>query len=152
MQPEMEIVLSLLGDIHSEMVDTLQKAGPEGMNWQPGEGYNSLWVLAVHSAESQRFLIREILAGIKVQRDRDAEFAARGTDPAAVAALFAEVDELTRTTLAPLYPEDLLEFRPIRDHQRTKGWIAQYVVRHSALHLGHMQLTYQWWQERTSKG
>lgn len=135
----------LRGQVHDLIVDL----PPEALNWRPlpdtGE-VNSLAVLAAHVAGAEHFWIGEVVGGLPASRDRDAEFATTAEDAAELVRLLEATGAETRRVFARMTPSDLDGEREARDRTIPVRWCILHVVDHTALHLGHMQLTYQLWQ------
>ena len=145
MDPLLHIAAGLLTDLHDEIKTQIVDLGQEALDWSPGEEMNSLAVLVAHTAGAEKFWIREIVMQTSIGRDRDQEFATIGVNAKALGRLLddslsdihAAFDELTGT--------DLSEPRrrsPPRA-EVTVGWAVVHTVRHTALHLGHMEITRQ---------
>ena len=102
-------------------------------------------VMAIHTAGAEHFWIGEVIGGMPPTRDRDAEFS---TSIEAVHDIFSRlniVEAETRTVMAWLTPGNLDETRLARGKLIPVRWIILHIIDHTALHLGHMQLTYQLW-------
>ena len=147
---EIQSYLTKLGDLRNQAKALLEGLPPEAMDWRPiqGEGdlaTNSLAVMAVHLAGSQIFWMKEIIGRTPIQRDREAEFAAKGVGAADLKARLDAAGKIVEEVLSPLSESQMEEGRKFRDKQITvRGGILQ-VIDHVAQHLGHMQLTRQLW-------
>ena len=53
--------------------------------------------------------------------------------------------KISRRILAALSAEDLDGAREVDGHNVPVRWAILHVIDHTALHLGHMQITYQLW-------
>ncbi len=51
----------------------------------------------------------------------------------------------TRAVMGKLGAADLEKVHTVRQHTMTARWGILHVIDHTALHLGHMQITYQLW-------
>ena len=56
-----------------------------------------------------------------------------------------EVGETTRSVFVELDPAELESTREVRGRTVPVRWCMLHVIDHTALHLGHMQITYQLW-------
>ena len=150
MLKEVQIYLTKLGDLRNQAKALLEGLPPEALDWRPiqGEGElatNSLAVMAVHLAGSQTYWMREIIGRTPIQRDREAEFAARGVSLADLKARLDTAGKIVEEVLSPLSERQMEEERKFRDKPITvRGGILQ-VIDHVAQHIGHMQLTRQLW-------
>jgi hypothetical protein len=69
------------------------------------------------------------------------------TEAADLVRRLAQTGEETRQIMTALTADSLNETRTIDDHTFTVRWCIMHVIVHTALHLGHMQLTAQLWHE-----
>lgn len=145
----LETALSTQDALLAEMVKILEAMGVEGMNWTISlPEVNSAYAIATHATASQYWWIRENLHGETIDRDRPAEFTARAADLGALKAEMARVQAVTRAIFAGLGPEDLTAERVVRGKSVSVEWIVLHVIEHTAIHLGHLQLTQQLWEGR----
>lgn len=150
MNLEVEQYLSMIEDLRGQIGQLIADLPADALNWRPIEGAadhatNSLAVLAVHVAGAERFWIAEGIAGRPPARDRDAEFDTQATDAAELQRRLDEVGTETRGILSGLSESDLDGTLEVRDREVPIRWAILHVIDHTALHLGHMQLTYQLW-------
>lgn len=154
MFPETQHYLERIEDLRGQ-VGALLASLPEpemaaALNWRPLEGSidhatNSLAVLAVHVAGAEHFWIGEMIGGLPNTRDRDAEFLTTAANASELIARLDALGQETRAVLAGLTPANLDETRSVRGRTLSVRWMILHVIDHTALHLGHMQLTYQLW-------
>ena len=153
---EIENYLSFLNDLRSQVKTLLEGLPKEALDWRPLDGQgelatNSLAVMTIHLAGSEAFWIKEIIGRQPIQRDRDAEFVAKGLGFSELAAkLEAGVKDST-AILSSLAPAQLEETRKFRDRIVTVRWAILHIIEHFAMHVGHMQLTRQLWQAKLDK-
>ena len=151
MGKEIQGYLEAMREMREEIVKVLEGLPEEALDWRPiqeqGElATNSLAAMATHVAGSATYLIKEVVGGQSVHRDRQAEFEARG---GSVSALKTRLDGAVKTmeeTLSPLDDGQLDDDRKYRDRTAKVRWIVLHVIEHTAQHVGHMQLTRQLWQ------
>ena len=137
-------------DLRGQIGGLISNLGAEALNWRPTEAVddhasNSLAVLVAHIAGAERFWVAEVVGGHPPSRDRDAEFTMEVTGAAPLLRLLEEVGSETRDVLSGLTDADLAGEREARGRTTPVRWCVLHVVDHTALHLGHMQLTYQLW-------
>lgn len=124
----------------------------EALDWRPREDVNSMVVLVVHLAAATRFWLGDMAAGKPSQppRDRPAEFAAAGLNHAQLDERLDQTLAECRAILAELDLADLASERYSERHGRnfSAAWSILHAMEHAALHVGHMQITRQWWEER----
>jgi uncharacterized damage-inducible protein DinB len=111
---------------------------------------NSLAVLAVHVAGSQRYWIGEVAGRDPSQRDRDAEFRTRDLDAGTLLARLSAALKHSRSVLEGLTQADLEAERivPSDGRQVRVAWVLLHSLTHTAEHLGHMGITRRWWEQQ----
>lgn len=131
---------------HAELEKALTDLPPEALDWKPTPEINSLTVLTIHTAGSERWLIGEILGGEVSHRDREAEFRVHGLEVHVLLARLAEVLAHSQTVIAHLTAADLEEPIEFRGRMVTKSWVLSHCLAHVANHVGEAQVIRQWWQ------
>lgn len=147
--------LERIEDLRAQIGKILQTVPQEALNWRPDEeteshAMNSLAVMATHVAGAEHFWIGEVVGQLAATRNRDAEFETVVADTAVLLQKLEAVRSQTRTILQNLTQADLDGVRPARDRQVPTRWAILHVIDHTALHLGHMQMTAQLWQGGTA--
>lgn len=150
MNPEIEHYLQMIDDLRGQVGDWVAGLPAEALNWRPidsadDHATNSLAALAAHVAGADHFWIAEVVGGRPFTRDRDAEFATLATDADELGRRLEEVAAATRETFTALEAAELNGTREVRGRTVPVRWCILHVIDHTALHLGHMQLTYQLW-------
>jgi uncharacterized damage-inducible protein DinB len=138
--------VDMLRMLHKECKDVFRGLSTEQLDWRPIEGENSLAVLAVHIAGAEKFWVGDCILEEPSNRDRPAEFATKGLAEEALTGALDDSLEYVREALARVNDDALPE---IRTHPRTGdqisiAWALNHVIQHTALHLGHMQITRHW--------
>jgi uncharacterized damage-inducible protein DinB len=154
--PELENYLGRIEDLRQQVGELIADLPPEALNWRPIEGddehaINSLAVLAVHVAGAEHFWVAEVIGGYPPSRDRDAEFATQANDASDLLRRLEEVGAETRQVFSSLTESDLDSTREARGRTVSVRWGILHIIDHTALHLGHMQITYQLWLGGQSK-
>ena len=147
--------LERIEDLRAQIGRIVQTVPPEALNWRPDEdaddhAMNSLAVMAIHVAGAEHFWIGEVVGKLPATRNREAEFEAVVADTAVLTQTLENVRTQTRTILQNLTQADLDGIRIARDRQVPTRWAILHVIDHTALHLGHMQITAQLWQGGTA--
>ena len=158
---ELDNYLQRIEDLRGQVRDLIADLPAEALNWRPLEGdeTNSLAVLATHIAGAEHFWIAEVIGGRPPTRDRDAEFATQASDASELVRLLEDTGAETREVFATLTEADpsgpsgqsLDGTRQARGRTIPVSWCILHVIDHTALHLGHMQLTYQLWNRGQGK-
>jgi hypothetical protein len=153
MIPEIEECANILDGIKDEILDTIRDLDEAALNWTPlsAEMTNSVYSLVVHICGSESQMIRHLVGGLQINRDRDAEFIAKGTSVAELEGLMKNASKTSREVLESLNAGQLTE---VRD----SGLWGKFTVRrailrqihHQALHLGQVQLTKQLYEDSIS--
>jgi uncharacterized damage-inducible protein DinB len=115
----------------------------EGLHWRPpAPEANSIAMLIFHTLGNAVENILEVLCGVPVERDRDAEFAARAVTGDELAARWSALRPRLEGALSQLGQDELDR---MRTHPRrgtvTGREVLVVVARHAAEHLGQAELT-----------
>ncbi|MFH1908054.1 MAG: DinB family protein [Chloroflexota bacterium] len=150
MVSELANYLERIEDLRSQVSGLIAELPAEALNWRPIEGKddhatNSLAVLATHIAGAEHFWIAEVIAGRPETRDREAEFATVATNAAEIIQLLEKNALETNEVFSTLGESDLNGTRQTRGRTVPVRWCILHVIDHTSLHLGHMQITYQFW-------
>ena len=156
MVAELENYLQRIQDLRRQVSELITDVPPEALDWRPIEGddehaTNSLAVLAAHIAGSEHFWIAEVVGGYSPTRDRDGEFATQVADASDLLRLLEEAGAETREVLSALSQADLDGTREVEGRTVPVRWAIVHIIDHTALHLGHMQITYQLFMGGQSK-
>ena len=156
MDAELTSYLDMIEDLRCQVGELVSGLPADALNWRPLEeegdkATNSLAVLATHIAGAEHYWISEVIGGRPPSRDRDAEFAVRVEGASQLASLLDHTGVETREVLSALTSDDLDGVRSARGRTVPVRWCILHVIDHTALHLGHMQITYQLWAGGQSK-
>ncbi len=156
MHPELAHYLHMINDLRQQVADIVRDLPATALNWRPlpqveDHATNSLAVLAAHIAGAEHFWVAEVIAGEPPTRDRPAEFALVVQGPDELLVRLAAVAEETNRLLTALPASTLEEQRQVQGRQVSVRWGLLHVIDHTALHLGHMQITYQLWMDGQAK-
>ncbi|MEM7343833.1 MAG: DUF664 domain-containing protein [Chloroflexota bacterium] len=149
---EIDNYLQRIESSRNQMCDLLMGLSTEALNWRPTErlddhATNSLAAMATHVAGAERFWVAEVIAQRSLPpRDRDAEFYREAVDAEPLCQLLTEAGVMTQEILSGLSLSDLETTREHQDRIVPVRWAILHVSDHMALHLGHMQITYQLWK------
>jgi uncharacterized damage-inducible protein DinB len=141
-----------LGALYTALLQTIEGLPAAALDWVPSSDMNSLSVLATHVAGATRYWIGDVAGQDRSDRDREAEFRTRGLETATLKAQLVGALEHSQRVLEGLTLSDLEAPRvsPRDGRQFSVAWCLAHALEHTALHLGHMQLTRQLWDERGS--
>ncbi len=148
MEQLFEAYLKLLETVYHEFEQALDGLPDEAMSWTPGEGINSLAVLAAHTAGSERYWIGDVAMNEPSGRDRQSEFMVKGLSAA---------EALSRLKSSLLYAQGAVPRLTAGDLSATRtapgdgrmvsvSWALLHALEHASLHAGHAQLTRQLWE------
>ncbi len=138
-------------ELRGNALKTLDGLDSGGLNFKPTrKDTNSLYILATHLLGSERYWIHQVVGKRTIERDRDAEFRARGKNADALKAAFEEVARTSDGILVSLTSADFDKDRETNreGRLRTARWCVLHMIEHYSEHGGHMNLTRQLWEER----
>lgn len=153
MIPILEDIFHNLQDRHKDFDKAIAGLPQEALDWVPGPDMNSLCVLVVHSMGAERYWIGDIGAGIESNRNRAAEFQAHGLDEKTLRELLASTLEFVRTVFESLTLDDLTKSRyspNMGGGDRRAIFGISHALEHTAQHLGHAEITRQFWEQRNA--
>lgn len=151
MNAELQNYLTRIEDLRGQIASLITDLPAQALNWLPVEqsddhAMNSLAVLASHTAGAEQFWIHETIGGLPTTRVRDQEFATQVPDATALLEKLTTTGATTRRILTELDPAELDATRTVRDRTVPVRWGIVHIIDHTALHLGHMQITVQLWR------
>ena len=140
--------LNLLQKCHDDIHKTMNGLPSEALDWVPGADMNSICVLVYHITGAERFWIGDVAMQEPSNRDRDSEFKVKNLGETF---LRKRLDDSFAYATAALEKLTLPDFETPRTTVRgtfTVGWALFHALEHSHLHLGHLQITRQLWDQR----
>lgn len=154
MEKMIEETLNLLQTCHNEVLASLQGLPAEALDWSPGPGMNSITVLVFHLTGSERYWIGDVAMGEFSGRNRESEFAAREAEPEVLRARLDDSLAYARQALGRLTSQQLEQERmaPSDGRKVTAAWAILHALEHASVHLGHIQLTRQLWEQSRFNG
>jgi uncharacterized damage-inducible protein DinB len=144
--------LDRLENLNKHLSQEIQGLPQTALDWSPGPETNSLAVLLAHIAGSLRYWIGDVALEQPSGRVREQEFQTRGLGAEALQRRLDEVVVYARLNLPRLSLADLDQKRqPGRGEEMvTCGWALLHALEHGYLHLGHVELTRQLWENQVS--
>ena len=137
-------------ELHADLARAIDGLPVEALDWVAGPEVNSISVLIVHLTGAERYWIGAVALGEPTDRIREQEFAVKGLGVDELKRMLTEEDDYTRTALKRFSLADLEALRksPRNKKTFTVGWCLTHALEHTALHLGHIQLTRQLWDQK----
>lgn len=152
MLPEVQFYVERLREARAKVLKALDGLTADALNWHPlPDETNSLYALAVHSLGAERHWVHEVVGLRKVERDRAAEFRARGEEVAALQAPYDAAARESEEILARLVELDMAALRGEPPDAHAVRWCILHVIEHYSEHLGQMHLTRQLWENRHAR-
>jgi hypothetical protein len=150
MDPVLEAYFDILVTLQEGCRTQISGMTQEELDWRPGNEMNSVAILAAHTAGAIRYWIGDVVMGEVSVRDRDSEFATTGVSEHELSELLDSALDYVRKAFDDLSADHLNEVRtsPRDGRTYTVAWAIAHVLEHTALHLGHMQITQQWLRSR----
>jgi uncharacterized damage-inducible protein DinB len=138
-----------LHTLHRGVSEAIADLPLEALDWEPAPSMNTLTVLVVHLIGAERYWIGDVAGQDPSGRIRSEEFETRGWDT-------DKLQEHLKRTLAHSYGilqqltmEDLeaSRYSSRDDNTYSVAWALAHALEHTALHLGHIQIGRELWQE-----
>lgn len=151
MSPFFVDYLERLAMLHGEMDKALTGLPQAALDWSLGPEINSLAVLAAHVAGSEMFWIGDMIRRRTTARVREHEFQTTAVSADDLKSRLAHALTDSRQVVAQLTLADLAEPRTdLRGDGQVYqvAWCLLHALEHVAIHVGHMQLARQWWDEQ----
>jgi hypothetical protein len=150
--PEALNYLARLNDLRGQVIDLIRDLPAEALNWRPVDAtgqaehsLNTLAILAAHTAGAEQFWVHENIAGYPKTRVRDDEFQAEVSSSLELIERHEAVGAETQKILEAMTDAELGSLRLVGEREVTVRWGIVHIIDHTALHLGHMQITFQLW-------
>ena len=143
---EVDGYVRILEQIRGDTLRELENMPEPALNWVPlSQDTNSPYALVTHMCGAETHWIQNVVGDKNVNRDRDAEFATKGSNIATLREMLGRTSKATNITLGNLSLENLSE---TKDTGPGRGiidlrWAILHVIEHLAMHLGHIQITKQ---------
>lgn len=144
--------MHLLQDCHNGILQAIDGLPAEALDWVPGQDMNSISVLVFHTTGSVRFWIGDVAMQESSNRDREAEFQAKGVGIDVLRKRLADNLEYARTALDKMTLQDLETTRinPNNGNKLTVAWALLHALEHATSHLGQIQITRQLREQRAN--
>jgi uncharacterized damage-inducible protein DinB len=144
--------LNNLQELHDEIRNVVKGLPQNALDWVYGTDINSLSVLVVHLSGAERYWIGDVIAGEPSARDRESEFKVQGLSADELIQRLSENEDYIRKALEAFALQALDEKRisPRNGREVTVGWALCHALKHTALHLGHIQIMRQLWEQQQS--
>jgi uncharacterized damage-inducible protein DinB len=154
MESFLEDYLQRMKTLHNGVERALDGLPAKALDWSPGQDIPSLAVLITHLTGSERYWVGDVAMGEASGRDREAEFRVKGLALSELEARLADTLAYTSSALSRLTTADLVAGRvsPSNGEQVTAGWALMHALEHTGIHLGHIQIVRQLWDQRQAGG
>ena len=152
MEAEVQGYLTKLNILRGQIRDAIQSLNYEAANWFPlPKDTNSIYAILCHLVGSENYWVRQMIAGETVDRDREAEFRSSG-NLSEIVDRWEDVVRTSESILSKISSPQLGETRTLTNRPDwgsiTVRWCILHLISHYAIHLGHIQLTRQLWEQR----
>ncbi|MFC1962353.1 DinB family protein [Chloroflexota bacterium] len=152
MESEVQGYLTELGILKEKIREAIQNLNDEAVNWRPlPKDTNSIYAILCHLVGAEEYWVRQNIRGKRIVRDREAEFRASG-HLSEIIDRWEKAGIISKNILSNLSYSQLGESRTLT---LTSGvvthnvrWCILHLISHYAIHLGHIQLTRQLWEQR----
>jgi uncharacterized damage-inducible protein DinB len=142
--------LNRLDELHTNIEQSINDLPQEALDWKPGATMNSISVLIVHLTGAERYWIGDVAVGDPSSRDRAAEFRVSGISTQTLQQRLVISSAYAQRVIARLTLEDFEQdcVSPRDGRKFTVAWALLHALEHTAIHLGHIQITRQLWEQQ----
>ena len=149
MEQFFENYLNILQRLHDDAEKSFLSLPQEALDWTPAPEMNSFVVLVTHLVGAERYWIGDVAGEEPSGRIREEEFQAQGLTSGALSKLLSDSFDYAQNRLEGFSLQHLERQRTVpRDEQKVSvGWALAHALEHTALHVGHMQILRQWWDQ-----
>jgi hypothetical protein len=143
-------LIDRFAELHADLAKAVDGLPVEALDWTPGPEMNSICVLVVHLTGAEHYWLCDVAWGEPSGRVRAEEFGVHGLTAEELKTRITAADVCTRKALAKFSLGDLdAERKSSRNNKAFRvGWCLMHALEHSSLHLGHVQLTRQLWEQK----
>jgi len=140
-----------LQSLHKDIGQAIVGLSTEALDWIPGPGMNSLAVLVVHLTGAERYWIGDVAGQDPSGRVRSTEFKIRGWGSAELQNRLDQTLVHSQAVLSKLTLEDLdqMRYSPRNERSYSVAWALAHALEHTALHLGHIQIGRELWEQES---
>ena len=136
-------------ELHKEIKKSIEGLSVDALDWVPAGNTNSVNVLVTHLTGAEQFWAVDVAGNQSSDRVREEEFEAQGLTEHE---LVTRLDETLGAIQAAFESYSFGQLQDPRNVEQremsvTMGWAILHALDHAALHLGHIQLTVQLWEE-----
>jgi len=144
-----EPVYELIEDLFERMDGLFSDLPDEALDWTPDPAMNSMTVLVVHITGALQYWVGEMLGGEPARRDRSAEFQARDLSKAELHDKIKTVLAQTKRVLEGVTMADLegKRYSTVHKDYFEGAFALAHALEHTALHVGHMEITRELWEQ-----
>ena len=146
-----EDYLDRMAALHEDCRSAIEGLSQDALDWRPSPDMNSMCVLIIHLVGAERYWFGDFIMKESSGRNRDQEFRTSGLDYSKLSQRLDDSLSYIQKTLDELPFQELVEIRisPRDGREFTVGWGLLHVLKHTALHLGHIETTRHMWDMRT---
>jgi len=145
-----EAMLDHFRELHAEALKAVDVLPPEALDWVPAPEMNSLSVLITHFSGAERYWLGDVVRGDPSFRNREAEFETKGLDAASLKQRLADLDAYEAAVFDNLRLRDLDTWKvsPRDGRKVTIAYALLHAMRHTSVHLGHIEVLVQQWKQK----
>lgn len=141
--------LAALHNLHADIGQVFDDLPQDALDWKPAEEIPTIAVLVTHLCGAERYWIGDVASSESSDRDREAEFRTKGISGKELKNRLQESYHYANHSLEKFSVEDLdaLRISPRDGKSFSVGWSLLHALEHTALHLGHLQILRQLWDQ-----
>lgn len=142
-----------LQSLHKDIAQGISGLSTEALDWIPGPGMNSLAVLVAHLTGAERYWIGDVAAQDPSGRVRASEFKIQGWEAADLQTRLDQTLVYSQGVLSELALDELdqMRYSSRDDRNYSAAWALAHALEHTALHLGHLQIGRELWEQKSQQ-
>jgi Protein of unknown function (DUF664) len=146
-ESEAELYRYHLRRLISWYLEALDPLPDVAFSWRPPlPEANSLYAISLHAITSAEWWVLSCVGEESLERDRDAEFAAGPSSWGDLRPRYTRFLAAAEALVAPMSSEDLSRISRHPAANRMNRRCLAHTIEHLGLHLGHIEITIDWWR------
>ena len=138
-------LLNRFDALHEDVKKSIHGLSTEALDWVPAGETNSINVLVTHLAAAEKFWAVDIALGKDSDRERPKEFLVSGLEETELIQILDSTLKVLKSAFEKMTIAELEQMRHSKTHDMdvSAAWAILHALEHTAIHVGHIQITVQ---------